>query len=342
VILFRGFDDPDSLTSISVSTGHLCWSWIEEFFQIHNEEDFNKLDLSLRGQLPDQLYIQVTGTMNAWNNLSWVKRRFFDRPDNDTFVDTTTYLQNEFLSVDDLKVFEKLRLNSPKRYLVGGLGQWGSCEGLIYADYVESPEKHHKELITADPSKNIAGEKLQFITIGLDYGSGTPDSALGKTVLSAVAITQDFKKCYCIKESYFNDVLLPDRITKWVKDFILELKSNFKLELILHCEYASSAALNNALIIALQGIGGLKIEDCYKSTILDRIDLVNYLIGQNRLFFTEAVPRTKAGFASALWDQEKGKLKGIPIRLDNGSTDIDILDATEYALIKYANYLMAG
>jgi hypothetical protein len=43
----------------------------------------------------------------------------------------------------------------------------------------------------------------------------------------------------------------------------------------------------------------------------------------------------------ALWDQEKGRLKGVPIRLGNGSTDIDILDATEYALVKYANYLMA-
>jgi phage terminase large subunit len=36
VILFRGFDDPESLTSISVSTGYLCWAWVEEFFQIHN------------------------------------------------------------------------------------------------------------------------------------------------------------------------------------------------------------------------------------------------------------------------------------------------------------------
>jgi hypothetical protein len=217
--------------------------------------------------------------------------------------------------------------------LVEGLGQWGACEGLIYADYVDNPEKHHAEVID---------EKLLLISVGLDYGSGSPDSSLGKTVLSAVAITNNFKKVFCIKESYFNDVLIPDRITKWVKEFILDLKSDFKSDIYLHCEYAGSQALNNALIIALQGIDGLKIENCYKSTILDRIDVFNYLLGQNRLFFTEAVPRVKAGFSTALWDQEKGKLKGIPIRLDNGSTDIDILDATEYALVKYSNYLMAG
>lgn len=27
-ILFRGFDDPQSITSITVEVGHLCWVWI--------------------------------------------------------------------------------------------------------------------------------------------------------------------------------------------------------------------------------------------------------------------------------------------------------------------------
>ena len=28
-ILFRGFDDPQSITSITVEVGHLCWVWIK-------------------------------------------------------------------------------------------------------------------------------------------------------------------------------------------------------------------------------------------------------------------------------------------------------------------------
>lgn len=28
-ILFRGFDDPQSITSITVEIGHLCWVWIK-------------------------------------------------------------------------------------------------------------------------------------------------------------------------------------------------------------------------------------------------------------------------------------------------------------------------
>ena len=51
-IMFRGFDNPDSITSVTVETGVLCWVWVEEAFQITNEDDFNKLDTSIRGNVP--------------------------------------------------------------------------------------------------------------------------------------------------------------------------------------------------------------------------------------------------------------------------------------------------
>jgi hypothetical protein len=225
--------------------------------------------------------------MNPWNDLTWIKPRFFDNPDNDTFIDTTTYLQNEFLDQTDRSVFEKMRVNNPRRYKVEGLGQWGNCEGLVYIGYCENPDNNHAEL--------NADEKLLFISIGLDYGSGTQDSKLGKTVLSAVGITEGFKKAYCIAESYFDGFFLPDRITKWVIDFLLKLKSDYKSDIFLHCEWASSAALNNALTLAIQekGIEGVTVENAYKSTILDRIDLCQLLLAEKRLLFTENVPGIK-------------------------------------------------
>lgn len=63
-ILFRGMDDPQSITSITVSDGYLCWCWLEECFQITKEEDFNKLDMSVRGKLPPELFHQFILTFN--------------------------------------------------------------------------------------------------------------------------------------------------------------------------------------------------------------------------------------------------------------------------------------
>ena len=57
-------DDPQSITSITVDVGNLCWAWIEEAFQIQNEEEFNKLDLSIRGKVPNGYFKQITFTFN--------------------------------------------------------------------------------------------------------------------------------------------------------------------------------------------------------------------------------------------------------------------------------------
>ena len=43
-IYFRGLDDPLKVTSITVEIGYLCWCWIEEAYEITNEDDFNMLD----------------------------------------------------------------------------------------------------------------------------------------------------------------------------------------------------------------------------------------------------------------------------------------------------------
>lgn len=40
-ILFRGFDDPLKITSISVSVGSLCWCWINISVQHVNQNLFN-------------------------------------------------------------------------------------------------------------------------------------------------------------------------------------------------------------------------------------------------------------------------------------------------------------
>jgi PBSX family phage terminase large subunit len=338
VILFRGMDEPESLTSISVPVGNLCWCWAEEFFQLHNEEDWNKLDMSFRGEVPAPLFKQITGIMNPWTALTWIKPRFFDNPDSNTFTDTTTYLQNEFLDDSDREIFEHMRINNPRRYSVEGLGEFGVTEGLVYAGYAEYPEKNHVELM---------GEKILFITCGLDYGSGAPTdgSKLGKTCLIACAVTENFNKVFAIAESYFNDFFLPERITKWVIDFLVNLREKHKVDVLLHAEWASSESQNNSIRLELlnSGIEGISIENAYKSTILDRIDLTQILLGERRLLFTYSVPNLKKAFSNAMWDSKKSKLKGVPVRLDDGSNPhYDLLDSIEYSLIKYAKYLLAG
>lgn len=136
-ILFRGLDEPESITSITVDHGYLCWAWFEEFYQVTSEEDFNKIDLSIRGEMPPHIFKQITGTLNPWNDKHWVKERFFDQPDENIFSQTTNYLCNEFLGDDDIDLFDKMKTRNPRRYAVEGLGEWGVAEGLIFQNWEE-------------------------------------------------------------------------------------------------------------------------------------------------------------------------------------------------------------
>lgn len=48
-IIFRGLDDGLKITSITVTRGVLCWVWFEEAYEIEKEEDFNRVEMSIRG-----------------------------------------------------------------------------------------------------------------------------------------------------------------------------------------------------------------------------------------------------------------------------------------------------
>jgi PBSX family phage terminase large subunit len=341
VVLFRGMDDPESLTSITVADGHLVWCWIEEAYQIHSEESFNKLDLSIRGDCPAPLFKQITLTLNPWSDLTWIKARFFDKPREDVFTDTTSYLGNEFLGEDDKKVFEAIKESSPRRYRIEGLGEWGVSDGLIYIDYAENPERNN---IAAVPAK----KKIAVVSCGLDYGTGAGDapvgeSRLGKTVIEASGVTEGFEEVYALEESYFNDFYRVDKIIEWVIEFLLRMREEYKVKVALFAEWAGSAALNNTIGYELlkRREAGVSVQPCYKGEIIDRIDLSQTLLAQKRLYFTDKVPGLKAAYKTALWDVERQKKLGRPFRLDNGTTDVDALDAHEYSLSTYAGTLLA-
>ncbi len=167
-ILFRGLDDPLKLTSISVETGAICFLWCEEAYEITKEDDFDYLDECIRGKLPPGLWKRVTITFNPWNNRHWLKKRFFDNPSDNVLAMTTNYKCNEWLDEADLKLFEDMKKNNPRRYNVAGLGNWGAVDGLIFENFEEKN-------FDLDEVKKILDIRSAF---GLDFGYTNDPTAL--------------------------------------------------------------------------------------------------------------------------------------------------------------------
>lgn len=158
-IIFRGTDDVLKLAGLTVDTGVINFVWIEEAFEIASESDFDKLDLTVpRGEIYKGLFKQTTITFNPWSAEHWLKKRFFDNPDDQTAVFSTNYLINEFLDDTDRQVFERMKKTNARKYAVAGLGEWGISEGLVFENWrVENRDY-----------KNFGDDWQAYF--GLDYG----------------------------------------------------------------------------------------------------------------------------------------------------------------------------
>lgn len=186
-IYFRGLDDPLKVTSITVDKGYLCWLWIEEAYEILKESDFDMLDESIRGQVSEGLYKQITLTFNPWNEKHWIKKKFFDSKSDDVLALTTNYKINEFLDDADKKVFENMKENNPRRYHVAGLGNWGIVDGLVFENFKE-------EYFDVEEVSKIETVQSAF---GMDFGYTNDPSTL---FCSLVDLKN--KKIYVFDEMY--------------------------------------------------------------------------------------------------------------------------------------------
>lgn len=185
-ILFRGLDDPLKVTSITVDSGCLCRLWIEEAYEITKEDDFNRLDESIRGQLPEGMYHQVVLTFNPWSDRHWLKKRFFDTPNPNVLAMTTNYRCNEFLSQSDLVLFEEMKKN-PRRYAVAGEGDWGVVDGLVYENWKE-------QVFDTSEITRRATVKSAF---GLDFGYTNDPSAF-----ICLLVDETAREIYVFDEMY--------------------------------------------------------------------------------------------------------------------------------------------
>ncbi len=196
-IVFRGLNNPTSITSITFEVGALTDVYIEEAFQVEFFEDFRKLDGSLRGKLPDGLILQITMCFNAWDGDSWLYEEFFKgRLEDDyelldnpriryldyldpnyvgpfgigLYLHKSTYKINEFRDTDTYdKSAEEAKLKYPEQYKVEFLGMFGVTTGKVYTNYSDDLVVPIQKIIGVDYHGAPVMEFADF-AIGIDTG----------------------------------------------------------------------------------------------------------------------------------------------------------------------------
>ena len=306
-------------TSIKYAYGDEIAKWNQEVF------------VMIQGSL-DKDYSCFDGALNPENQSHWLKKDFLDQVQEkglDVYVQHYTIFDNPFLSKEFVD-------NLCKEYagtvfydrLI--LGQWKNAEGIIYKLFADNPSEYIK-----DKAIDEKGNKLDFlmISIGIDYGATE-----GETEFKASGITYGFKEVWTIDEEKLVGLHTPEQMYDKFIEFYKRVKEEYGK--VTHC-FADYGALGQVLTYGMnrylqqKGIP-IKVDDCIKGRILDRIELDCHLFGQMRRFILRKCKYLIEAYSQALWDE-----KHPDERLDDGTTPIDDLDALEYSIFPFYDKLMS-
>jgi phage terminase large subunit len=166
-IIFRGMNDDkqrEKLKSITFQRGKLTDVWCEEATEL-TQADVEIIDDRLRGELPPGQFYQIRMTFNPVNKNHWIKKVFFDMPDDNVLTHHSTYLMNRFIDDAYKARMERRKAVDPEGYQIYGLGEWGEIGGLIL---------HNWEV--KEVSQNL--NDYDDIAIGQDFGFNHANAVL--------------------------------------------------------------------------------------------------------------------------------------------------------------------
>ena len=166
-IIFRGVNDDkqrEKLKSITFQRGKLTDVWIEEATEL-TQADFEIIDDRLRGELPPGQFYQIRMTFNPVNKSHWIKKVFFDIPDENVMTHHSTYLGNRFIDDAYKARMERRKIVDPDGYQIYGLGEWGEIGGLVLqnwsiSDISQNPDDYDDAAIGQDFGFNHANAIL--------------------------------------------------------------------------------------------------------------------------------------------------------------------------------------
>ena len=282
-------------------------TWNEEVFQM------------LKSRL-DKPYSKFDGTCNPEGPSHWFKK-FLDG-NADIYQQKYTLYDNPFLAKEVLQNLETEYRGTVffDRYI---LGDWKAAEGTIYMLFADETEKFLVDKVN---------EQLAIVTIGVDYGAGK-----SKIKFVASGITYNFRNVYVLDEIDLTGVYDPEQIYEKFIEFYKRVYDKYDKCQYAFCDYG---ALGNVITLGLirrcqKERLPVQIVDCSKGLINDRIFLSSTLMAQKRFYILRKNTIITKAFQDALWNDKKPDE-----RLDDGTTDVDSLDAFEYSINSFYENLI--
>lgn len=206
------------------------------------------------------------------------------------------------------------------------------AEGLIYRaiadEYAITDNNQKQHLLTNDCAESL---DYQSINIGIDFGgTGSGHSFV------ATGITKPYNKLVALAAERHLDEkekdIGPDELGTLVVNFVKNVLKKYKHITCIYCDSAEPVLIRGIKrSLASAGLSNIQVKNSKKVHINDRIFALTLLYAQDRFYYTENCNTLMEALGSAIWDSKKIE----KVRLDDGTSDIDTLDAFEYTFERF-------
>lgn len=316
--------------SIKYCYGDEVAKWNKEVFQM------------LKSRL-DKPYSCFDGSCNPEHPTHWLKE-FLDNEELDIYLQRYTIFDNPFLPEEFVQQLCK-EYEGTIYYDRLILGLWKRAEGAIYKRFADNPEKFRCEVVdevSEDADiKQFRKEDIVSIEIGLDFGGNQSGHSF-----VARGYTDDYREVIGImskriKAKDEDEDIDSNKLDELFCEFVQQVIDRYGVS-VKHGDYVEycnveSVYYDNAETVLGNSIRNavdkkfpwISVRPAKKKAINDRIRCTVRLMGSNRFYITKDCESLQTAFSDAVWNQD---VKDKDERLDDGSTDIDSLDAFEYTI----------
>lgn len=195
------------------------------------------------------------------------------------------------------------------------LGQRCVADGLCFPQFSDAPENYRTDHPIYD-----------FVQIGVDFGGNKSAHAF-----VATGIRRGWGITYLMSRKVEAQGVTPDDLYAAFDKFVRDCKAKYPGQYAYIYADCAEQTLIAGMAARFPGV-----RNSLKNPIIDRIRGINALVAEKRLLYTDDCESLVNAMTTAVWDPSKME----DVRLDNGTSDIDTLDAGEYSWEQYLYQLV--
>lgn len=294
-------------SSIKYAYGDEVAKWNREVFEM------------LKSRL-DKPYSCFDGACNPENPTHWLKE-FIDS-DIDIYVQKYEIFDNAYLPKEYVE-------NLCKEYegtvyydrLIKGL--WKRAEGAIYRMFADDPDRFIRPVNIRD---------IKEIRIGIDFGGNGSGHSFVATAILWNGIVQPVMSRKHMKKD-FSQGIDANKLSELFLQFVADVITKYGKPQYAFWDNAETVLGQSIENACWKEFPSLIVLPAQKKKINDRINYTVRLMGSGRFFITPDCLTLKKALQDAVYNSKVLQEE----RLDDGSTDIDTLDAFEYTIERDIN-----